>query len=124
MIRPPEKESDGGLETPRSDRRDSDPSEPEKVAGKERGREGSIVSVGLTTVASMSLAGLGIGVGGGPKDRTAVKEPVEKEKDRERDRPKEWTREREPAKKLMGHPCAAGCGHLCWTANDLATGPN
>lgn len=31
----------------------------------------------------------------------------------------ELPKEREAIKKqLMGHPCAAGCGHVCWVAND------
>ncbi|KAG9034018.1 hypothetical protein FRB95_013889 [Tulasnella sp. JGI-2019a] len=38
-------------------------------------------------------------------------------------RPKErdLPRERESLKnRLMGHPCAAGCGHVCWVANESA----
>ncbi|KIO31556.1 hypothetical protein M407DRAFT_131376 [Tulasnella calospora MUT 4182] len=101
----------------RSERRDSNPPDPEKVMGppKEREREGSIVSGLTTSVASLASLGLGSSVGS-RLERGSVKE---KERDAMSTRERERPREREAAKKrLMGHPCAAGCGHFCWMTND------
>jgi len=36
----------------------------------------------------------------------------------ERERDGDAHKERGTIKKLMGHPCASGCGHICWVAND------
>lgn len=115
--REPTKTETDDTDSLRSERRDSNPSDPEKVTGapKEREREGSIVS-GLTTSVA-SLASLGLGSSSGSK----AEKPPGKEKDRETlaGRERERPREREAAKKrLMGHPCAAGCGHFCWMTND------
>ena len=54
---------------------------------------------GLSRTASSGMVGLGLGSFGNMGGR-------EKERDSSLKR------------KIMGHPCAAGCGHLCWAAND------
>ncbi|KAG8882206.1 GTP-binding protein Rho1 [Tulasnella sp. 332] len=41
-----------------------------------------------------------------------------------RPKDRDLPRERESLKnRLMGHPCAAGCGHVCWVANESALTP-
>lgn len=52
----------------------------------------------------------GLGLGGNSGFRGKERESVPREREA-------------PKKKLMGHPCASGCGHVCWVANDLVPSP-
>ncbi|KAG8907882.1 hypothetical protein FRB99_001741 [Tulasnella sp. 403] len=107
LTKPPEKEKQvpqvEGEYYARGDRRDSDPLDPK-----------SIVAAGLNSVAS--TMGLAIGVG---KEKEKVEKEKEKEPVRERlGGPREGA-SAGVGKKVVGHPCAAGCGHFCWIMNDV-----
>ncbi len=75
---------------------------------KERDREGSI----LTSVASLAVLGLGANTKEKAPPRDPEKPVMHEEREYPRDKPKD------SRGRLMGHPCAAGCGHHCWSAND------
>lgn len=103
--------------------RDSDAASTDSDAGttRTREREGSIMSTGLPSVASIGAA---IGITHPSKSGREKDTDTEKSRDQDSDRDRDRIRDRKASdkKRLMGHPCAAGCGHICWLTNEAIPG--
>ncbi|EJD41071.1 hypothetical protein AURDEDRAFT_186730 [Auricularia subglabra TFB-10046 SS5] len=77
-------------------------------------RDASPHQVSLLTAAAPSRAGSMLSTTSTSASATSTYYTADSsEKERDREEPRERTRP------LMGHPCAAGCGHFCWVANDM-----